>query len=430
MSRAARTTAAPADRTASTPRVLTCAILVAVVGLALAPMTTQYLAPLTALSLSGTICGASYLILAARAGHLRPLVWLIPLAGLAVSTLLSSGAQSLQGLRVYALIALLWAACSKLGNSDPLSARVIVRVFTLGAAFAGLLTLSQLASGNWGLADQIAVSTSYTSAQFPGRTASWFGHPIILGSTLSAALVLSMYVWKGPLRVLTIVLCAAGVLSSGSRGAWLATAIALGLAFVLSRRSWQNPRALALSFWSAILITIISLTGYLLRPESFQSMAAFFTERLTGLGQISTSAREVRIQYAINAITQDPARLIVGNGPWSVGTFFESTSIGDTQAIVFDNSYLTIWYEYGLIGLACLFIPAIWAICSPRFSRAGRVAMLAILANIAFFDFNTFWYGTAATIAIAILALFIPLRCMESSQCVEPKTNSDRGKGF
>lgn len=408
MSRAGRITAVPADRTASTPRLLTGAILVAVVGLALAPMTTQYVAPLTALSLSGVICGASYLILAARSGHLGPIVWLIPIAGLAISTLLSSGAQSLQGLRVYVFIALLWAACSKLGRSDPLSARVIVRVFTLGAAFAGLLALSQLAAGNWGLVDQIAVSTSYTSAQFPGRTASWFGHPIILGSTLSAALILSMFVWRGPLRVLTIFFCAAGVLSSGSRGAWLATAIALGFVLALSRNSWRNPRTIALSFWSTILATIILLTGFLLSPESFQNIAAFLTERLTGLGQVSTSARELRIQYAISAITQDPARLIVGNGPWSVGAFFESNSIGDTQAIVFDNSYLTLWYEYGLIGLSCFFAPGIWAICSPRFSRAGRAAMLAMLVNVAFFDFNTFWYGTAATIAIAILALFIP----------------------
>ncbi|MEK8107835.1 hypothetical protein NKG94_27600 [Micromonospora sp. M12] len=72
-----------------------------------------------------------------------------------------------------------------------------------------------------------------------------------------------------------------------------------------------------------------------------------------------------------------------GNGPESNVRYLENVSIGDGEAQVFDNTYLTFWFNYGLIGLASLLslVAVLWWRLR---SVAARTLMVGLAAQVFF----------------------------------------------
>ncbi|MFU8875690.1 hypothetical protein [Micromonospora sp. SL4-19] len=114
----------------------------------------------------------------------------------------------------------------------------------------------------------------------------------------------------------------------------------------------------------------------------------------------SADARFTRIRVVWDGITQDWSTVIFGNGPESNVRYLEHVSIGDGEAQVFDNTYLTFWYNFGLIGLACLL--ALLAVLYWRLrSLPARLLVVSIAAQIFFFDV-WLWLGAVAVLLLAV----------------------------
>ncbi|GAB3171661.1 O-antigen ligase-like membrane protein [Micromonospora palomenae] len=114
----------------------------------------------------------------------------------------------------------------------------------------------------------------------------------------------------------------------------------------------------------------------------------------------SADARFTRISVVWDGITRDWSTVVFGNGPEANVRYLEHVGIGDGQAQVFDNTYLTFWYNYGLIGLACLLSLLVVLFRYLR-SVAARVLLVGFAAQVFFFDV-WLWLGAVAVLLLAV----------------------------
>ncbi|MBM0233449.1 O-antigen ligase family protein [Micromonospora sp. STR1_7] len=118
------------------------------------------------------------------------------------------------------------------------------------------------------------------------------------------------------------------------------------------------------------------------------------------LQSASANARFARISVVWDGITRNWSTVVFGNGPESNVRYLETVGIGDGEAQVFDNSYLTFWYNYGLLGLACLLslLAILWWRCR---SVTARVLLVALAAQVFFFDV-WLWLGAVIGFVLAV----------------------------
>ncbi|MCZ7439427.1 O-antigen ligase family protein [Micromonospora sp. WMMC241] len=114
----------------------------------------------------------------------------------------------------------------------------------------------------------------------------------------------------------------------------------------------------------------------------------------------SADARFTRISVVWAGITHDWSTVVFGNGPEANVRYLENVGIGDGQAQVFDNTYLTFWYNFGLIGLACLLAMLVLLYRHLR-SLPARLLLVAFAAQIFFFDV-WLWLGAVAVLLLAV----------------------------
>ncbi|MGC4776995.1 hypothetical protein [Micromonospora chalcea] len=114
----------------------------------------------------------------------------------------------------------------------------------------------------------------------------------------------------------------------------------------------------------------------------------------------SADARFTRMSVVWDGITSDWSTVVFGNGPEANVRFLENVGIGDGQAQVFDNTYLTFWYNFGLIGLACLLALLVLLYRHLR-SLPARLLLVGFAAQIFFFDV-WLWLGAVAVLLLAV----------------------------
>jgi hypothetical protein len=114
----------------------------------------------------------------------------------------------------------------------------------------------------------------------------------------------------------------------------------------------------------------------------------------------SANARFTRIGTVWDGITHDWSTVIFGHGPEADVRYLEHTGIHDGQAQVFDNTYLSFWYNFGLIGVTCLLLIMLGVYRRLR-SLPPRMLFIGFAAQIFFFDV---WLWLAA-VAVFLLAI-------------------------
>ncbi|MGX1613805.1 hypothetical protein ACWIF8_07905 [Micromonospora chalcea] len=114
----------------------------------------------------------------------------------------------------------------------------------------------------------------------------------------------------------------------------------------------------------------------------------------------SADARFTRMSVVWDGVTRDWSTVVFGNGPEANVRFLENVGIGDGQAQVFDNTYLTFWYNFGLIGLACLLALLVLLYRRLR-SLPARLLLVGFAAQIFFFDV-WLWLGAVAVLLLAV----------------------------
>lgn len=278
---------------------------------------------------------------------------------------------------------------------DPAEIRRLASAFAWIGVPIALLAVYQRASGTWPLLDQYAVDVAFTAAAGPGRSAGVMGHPILYGTYCMAmacvALVLRGRLWGIPFAANVI-----GLVLSGTRSAWIGMAVALVGWYLVQPRKFSR-RGVAIGGAAAVVAAGLWAFG----PPAIQHTIDILKDRLANLtGSQSAVARYARSGAAWDRIWDNPATVLFGHGPEGHVTFFRTIGIDDGLAQAFDNSYLTLWYDFGAVGLLCfvVLLAALWW----RFrSLVGRLLLLAFAVQIYFFDFFL-WPCAGAVLALAV----------------------------
>lgn len=340
--------------------------------------TTYVFFAAAALALGGRL--ARFFTKAQRVGEQFWIMWLlVPVALLGVihGTALADWWVDARSLMVLVVVAWHVSAEAKL---DPERMRRVAIMIVWAAPALAVVALHQRAVGFWPFFDQYASSASYTSRGDPSRSASIMGHPILYGSYCMVASVVAAALkpknWKLLLGAALI-----GLILSGARSAWIGAGVALFLLVLVYR-----PR---ISFWgmySGLIILCIVLVAFIVAPDLSAKFVEIATGRVDNLaGSQSSLARQLRGNIAWSQIDATDETWWWGLGPGALVAYFARSSIGDNLAATFDNSYLTLWYEYGIITLAAFSLVMVAAILRGG-APAGRVLMVAIAAQVVFFD--------------------------------------------
>ncbi|MGC4894582.1 O-antigen ligase family protein [Micromonospora sp. DT31] len=263
----------------------------------------------------------------------------------------------------------------------------------LGVPLA-LLAIYQRATGTWPVLDELAVSNAFTSSAGAGRSVATMGHPIVYGTyclmSMCVALALRGRAWPVPFAA-----GAVGLLLSGSRSAWIGTGCALAVWYV-ARRPRLTRRGVAVAAATVAAATALALAG----PAPVRGTVEMLRARLSNVGgSSSATARYSRYEVAWQALTDSVDRMLFGLGPEAHVRFFQEVGIGDHLAQTFDNSFLTLWYDLGLVTLLP-FVALLVALLVRARSLAARLLVVGMTAQIFFFDFYL-WPCAAAVLILA-----------------------------
>ncbi|WP_435588694.1 hypothetical protein [Micromonospora chalcea] len=336
---------------------------------------------------------------------------------------------------------------------DRRAVRRIAEALTWFSVAVAVFAKYQTASRSWPIFDQFAYDWTYTSAFDATRAVGLSGHPIIYG-TFAMAMVLVALTLRGRFWYVPVTANLVGLVLSGTRSAWVGTVLALWLWLFFQWRkvSWRGLGAAAAV--AAVTFTLVAVNPPALRPDTTtaaptpspaapaassaapapESPAATLSpaapappaasslppepgaplpaaptasavDSVDVAGSrisdpASADARFTRMSVVWDGITRDWSTVVFGNGPEANVRFLENVGIGDGQAQVFDNTYLTFWYNFGLIGLACLLALLVLLYRRLR-SLPARLLLVGFAAQIFFFDV-WLWLGAVAVLLLAV----------------------------
>lgn len=292
----------------------------------------------------------------------------------------------------YAIIA--WHVLDE-ASRDPDALKRLARTFAWLGVPVALLAIYQRVTGTWPVLDDLAVSNAFTSQAGGGRSVGTIGHPIVYGSycmmTTCVAIGLRGRLWQVP-----FVAGATGLLLSGSRSAWIGTACALVVWYLAQKRK-VTRRGVVLG--AAFVLVGGGLVAF--GPRPVQDVVDIVRARLSNLTESSSAtARYRRSDEAWSGIWESLGSVLFGQGPEAHVRFFQQVGIDDGLAQAFDNSYLTLWYDFGLVAVLALVSLLVLALVVVK-SVVSRMLIVGFVVQIWFFDFYL-WPCAAAVLILAV----------------------------
>jgi hypothetical protein len=291
---------------------------------------------------------------------------------------------------------------------EPETIRQVARWLAWVGVPIALLAIYQRLTGTWPILDQLATSNAYTAHAGVGRSAGTAGHPIIYGSYCMAMMGVSLALrgrwWQVPFAANAI-----GLLLSGSRSAWIGIVAALGL-WYLTRKRKITAKGIKTALIFAGSVGALLLVG----PQMIRDVAATAVGRLTNVTEsAAATARFRRSSEAWSGIWDSFQSFAFGKGPEAHVRFFQEVGVSDGQAQTFDNSYLTLWYDFGAISLLGMLVLFVFLL-----TRFRPISFLMLFVGFAiqiwFFDFYLWPCATA------VLILAICLGIADSSPTMSP----------
>jgi O-Antigen ligase len=231
-----------------------------------------------------------------------------------------------------------------------------------------------------------------------GRVASILGHPAIYG-TYAGAVALLAFVRKPRFWPVILMSALLGLALSGARSATLALAVAFAVFALVSRREGgpalgrpsRRPRLIA-----GVVALLAVTTAAALPGDTIHRRAATFWTAFGDRAEVT--------EVAWRRITDNPRTFVIGRGPGAAVRFWATGFRVPDQPATFDNAYVTIWYELGLLGLVALLTALLVGMTRSRSPAAtGLLAFLAL--NVLTYNaFNQPTVQALGLLAVGLLA--------------------------
>lgn len=313
------------------------------------------------------------------------LIALAPTAFIALSALHASARipTIASAIRPWAALAILALGLRAFAAAQPDAfRRALASILPLGAAI-GALAVYQRAVGGWPVLDELARAPQYTSLSYPGRSGGTMGHPIILGAVMAAVLILTVAM-RPRQRLLYISLATMAVLLSGSRSALVALMVVTLVAGLSRTRERISATTAVVTGWTVLLVGTVA---YAFGAAAVKQSLGDLLERFALQGDASAAQRGDRFSVAWNLITESPGTVFAGHGPGYSVTYLSTVDVGFTNAYTFDNTYLSVWVDFGLLALVPLIASLLIAFTLA--SLPGRCLLALVATEAMFFDITS-----------------------------------------
>ncbi|WP_072449760.1 O-antigen ligase family protein [Blautia sp. Marseille-P3201T] len=191
---------------------------------------------------------------------------------------------------------------------------------------------------------------------YNSRMDSFFGHPITYGSILIFGFWMTLYLFKSVLvRGVFNIYIIMGLLSTRSRSAWIALALMVVLFLIKSSSDKLDKKKIFFLIFCIAAGIVFTFT-----PQ-FETIYEFIFSRFSGTME-SASATQRLGSYAyifMRLIGGNPIHIFFGYGEGAANSVMEMTTITLASFATTDCQYLTILYNYGLLGLLMIILFAI-----------------------------------------------------------------------
>lgn len=229
------------------------------------------------------------------------------------------------------------------------------------------------------------------------RIASIFMHPIVCGQVLLIGFWFVAFFYDKWKRVSCLIIIALGIYYTKSRSIWggLIFSIAIlvlvkMIEFFLKHRI-QKRKLLYIPFTMVFVY-------FLYKMGMFDTIINSIYERiLAASGSTSELARQSMSMYAINYMIHDASMLqrLFGYGMDSSKSWIYKSGAFVKAYDAIDNSYLTVMYEFGLVGLLTIVILIVRKIIecfcknksTTKLNSASIMAIVACAIPLYFYDF-------------------------------------------
>lgn len=274
-----------------------------------------------------------------------------------------------------------------------------IKVILLFSVLEFFMASYQYTTKSWPLFDEIN-QAEFTSQAFFGRVSGTFGHPIVYGTFAGFCSLLALK-YGGKFKYYLFFINLIGLFISGSRsGLFPLAAILIYIEYWNLIKIIKRQTILIRRVW--ITVMIITLI-FLAIPFFIYNNGDLDLSRYLNLTQsISYQYRIQQWQAGLSLITENYTTILIGYGPGSTVELFSTRRLIDLWGPqTFDNAYVTLAFEYGIIGALLIFILIIAS--SINIKSDNNVFILYLVLNAIFFDAHR-WpiYIVLFSIAVAL----------------------------
>ncbi len=286
------------------------------------------------------------------------------------------------------VLSAVWAAGALVGVVAAGEARAIPPIVILGLFAAGVAGVETVQGTHIWEAVTGANRFGFTGAV--ERARATFGHPLVASTVF---VTLALLAFQGSFRgsKLAALLLVGGSLLTVSRSAVLGITVGV-LVLVLQARGWSDRagRLVALA-GAGVVVTLILAQSQYLKQE--------FGDRISATSTVTEQARVSALTKISSDLSDNPARLAIGEGLRSSTDELRAAG-GNAGLNTYDNQYITLAYDVGLLGLMLagfLVVQALVQSRGPRPELSRRVAAPLAGAAAMFLVFDgLYWFATGA----------------------------------
>lgn len=269
---------------------------------------------------------------------------------------------------------------------------------------------------------------SVVHTDFFYRVSGTMQHPIVMGNFLLVNVIFNFGLYARDRKIWPLffsLVNLAALFLTFSRGSYLA--LVVGVMFYLMINITMRHRLsvyLSKAYLVKMSITLAAIVAllfaaYLKGFNFIGTIASRFLQLGTGSGGISLHQRLNGLNFVLNSMfhKSNLFELIFGNGFGSLAYTLKTDNISlfVPGLYVVDNQYLTMFYEFGLVGI-CFFLYMIiklFITCLKTISRTEQTgvdlqifltALLATLINLAFYDG---FYWSSILVLLGYMAAWI-----------------------
>ena len=229
------------------------------------------------------------------------------------------------------------------------------------------------------------------------RIASIFMHPIVCGQVLLIGFWLVAYFYDKWKRVSCLIIIALGIFFTKSRSIWGGLVFSIAIVVLVKMGEFLTKHRIRKRELFYIPFTMVCIC-FLYKMGMFDTIINGIYERiLAASGSTSQLARQSMSLYTLNYMIHDASVLqkIFGYGMDSSKAWIYQSGAFVKAYDAIDNSYLTIMYEFGFVGLLTVVILIVRKIIecfyknkiTTKLNSASIMAIVACLIPFYFYDF-------------------------------------------